>query len=97
MKTYPFRILIVRRDDRLMYRIVYQEPNIQPLVLDTPTGNIHIRCSAMPELSIHKFSGTMYLRGHDEFQNHCVNTYDGKRITDEEIQLLNNKLKNVSV
>lgn len=97
MKTYPFRILMVRVHDRLMYRVVYQEPDIQPLVLDTPTGSIMIRCSAMPELSVHKFSGTMYLRGHDQFRNHCVDTYDGRRITDEEIQLLNNKLKNVSV
>lgn len=97
MKTYPFRILMVRRDDRLMYRVVYQEPNIQPLVLNTPTGNIMIRCSATPELSVHKFSGTMYLRGHQQYTDHCVDTYDGRRITDEEIQLLNNQLKNVSV
>lgn len=97
MKTYPFRILIVRRDDLLMYRVIYQEPDIQPLFLNTPNGNILIRCSAMPELAVHKFSGTMYLRGHDQFRDHCVDTYDGRRITDEEIQLLNNQLKNVSV
>lgn len=80
-----------------MYRVVYQEPNIQPLLLDTPTGSILIRSSAMPELAIYKFNGTMYLRGHDEFQNHFIDNCHGRKITDEEIQLLNNKLKNVSV
>lgn len=64
---YPFRILIVRKDNRLLTRVVYQEgiPRIEL------TGLV-IRCCSCPELDIHTQRGTMFLRGDEPNRNHRV-------------------------
>jgi hypothetical protein len=64
---YPFRILIVRKDDQLLMRVVYQEgfPHIEL------TG-LKIRCCSCPELDIYTQRGIIFLRGDDPERNHRV-------------------------
>lgn len=64
---YPFRILIVRKDNQLLTRVVYQEdlPSIQL------TGLV-IRCCSCPELDIYTQRGTIFLRGDEPNRNHRV-------------------------
>jgi len=64
---YPFRILIVRKDNQLLTRVVYQEdlPSIQL------TGLV-IRCCSCPELDVDRTIGTIFLRGDTPRRNHRV-------------------------
>ena len=68
MNNYPFRILIVRKDNKLLTRVVYQEglPSIQL------TGGLNIRHCSCPELDIHAQCGTIFLRGDIHERNHRV-------------------------
>jgi hypothetical protein len=65
---YPFRILIVRKDDNLLMRVVYQEglPNVS-------ANGVYIKCCSCPELDINAHCGTIFLRGDQPDLNHRVN------------------------
>ena len=64
---YPFRILIVRKDNQLLTRVVYQEglPSIQ-------LTDLNIRCCNCTELDIYTQRGTIFLRGDEPARNHRV-------------------------
>lgn len=64
---YPFRILMVKKDDVLHMRVVYQEgfPHMS-------TSGVRIACSSCPELDVYRAIGTIFLRGDIPKLNHRV-------------------------
>jgi hypothetical protein len=64
---YPFRILMVRKDDAIHMRIVYQEglPSMS-------VNGVRIKCCSCPELDVDRAIGTIFLRGDTPGRNHRV-------------------------
>jgi hypothetical protein len=85
---YPFKVLIVKKDQGFLYRVVYQEHTD----IDIAVDGVQILCSALPELSVWDDHGTLYLRG---YQNHAAHgvTLTPLKTKKEFLMSLNDKLK----
>ena len=71
MKKYPFRILCVKQNDALHYRVIYQEANLEDCISDLNKTLWYIDTKivivSVPEIVVHGvYSLNVYLRG-----NHC--------------------------
>ena len=85
---YPFNILIVKKDQGFLYRVVYQENKN----IDITVDGVQILCSAIPELAMWDDHGSIYLRGYQSHEDHSV-TLTPLRIKKEILMSLNDKLK----
>lgn len=94
---YPFRILLVKTDDGILMRVVYQSQNERyPYYISSNINNkyIKIETSACPEWAIYNSSDpTIYLRGYVDNKHHVPVFIHDQLPTDELIEELNNKLK----
>lgn len=89
---YPFRILLVKTDDGIYMRVVYQQyRNIQDTRIDT--RNILISSAALPEWDIRSNERVIYLRGHAAHKDHMPRRIVSEEPTDELIEKINNDLK----
>lgn len=85
---YPFRILIVKKDQGFLYRVVYQ----QNKTINININGVDILCSAIPELAVWDERGTLYLRGYQNHATHSV-TQTSLKTKKEFLMSLNDKLK----
>jgi hypothetical protein len=85
---YPFKILIVKKDQGFLYRVVYQEHKN----IDITVDGVQILCSAIPELAMWDDHGSIYLRGYQSHEDHSV-TLTPLRTKKEILMSLNDKLK----
>ena len=85
---YPFNILIVKKDQGFLYRVVYQENKN----IDITVDGVQILCSAIPELAMWDDHGSIYLRGYQSHEDHSV-TLTPLRMKKEILMSLNDKLK----
>ena len=85
---YPFRILIVQKDQGFLYRVVYQQNKTININID----GVDILCSAIPELAVWDDHGSLYLRGYQNHEDHSV-TRKPQRTQKEFLMSLSDKLK----
>lgn len=89
---YPFRILLVKTDDGIYMRVVYQQyRNIQDTQINT--RNILITSAAVPEWDIRSHERVIYLRGYAAQKDHITRRIVCEEPTDELIEKINNDLK----
>jgi hypothetical protein len=81
MEKYPFRILLVKIGEKYHLRVVYQEDmayfhltfrNQRDEIKD-----VSILSCDCPEFSIDNNGGSLFLRGHDESQDHTQGRVSG--------------------
>ena len=89
---YPFRILLVRKDDDVFMRVVYQRVRHMDSIRIN-TRDIVIQSSACPEWGIHHIEPTIYLRGWSTPDDHRSKEIYQYKPTDELIEKINNDLK----
>jgi hypothetical protein len=85
---YPFKVLIVKKDQGFLYRVVYQQNQTININID----GVDILCSAIPELAMWEDHGTLYLRGYQNHAAHSV-TQTPLKTKKEFLMSLNDKLK----
>jgi hypothetical protein len=85
---YPFKILIVKKDQGFLYRVVYQQNQTINITVD----GVCIVCSAIPELAMWDDHGSIYLRGYQSHEDHSVRLTP-LRTKKEYLMSLNDKLK----
>lgn len=89
---YPFRILLVKTDDGIYMRVVYQQyRNVQDTRIST--RNILISSAALPEWDIRSNERVIYLRGYAVHKDHIPRRIVCEEPTDELIEKINNDLK----
>lgn len=89
---YPFRILLVRKDNYVFMRVVYQQHRkIDDHRINT--RNIFISSAACPEWGIHHIEPTIYLRGWSTPDDHRTKEIYHFKPTNELIEKINNDLK----
>lgn len=85
---YPFKLLIVKKEQEYYYRVVYQNNRS----IDITVDQVQIVCSALPEFGMWEDHGTLYLRGHDTDRDHFISTRVSKT-PKEFLMSINDKLK----
>lgn len=85
---YPFKLLIVKKEQEYYYRVVYQNNRNIDITID----EVQIVCSAIPEFAMCEDTGTLYLRGHDTDRDHIISRRVS-RTAKEFFISINDKLK----
>jgi len=89
---YPFRILLVRKDNYVLMRVVYQQHRkIDDHRINT--RNIFISSAACPEWAVRDEDPAIYLRGYVYQRDHEARVIGYEKPTDELIEKINNDLK----
>jgi hypothetical protein len=95
MEKYPFRILLVKIGEKYHLRVVYQED----MTFFTLTfrnqrdeiKDVSILSCDCPEFSIDNNGGSLFLRGHDESQDHTQGRVSGSWYYTKDLAISLNK------